>query len=74
MKLKKTKSKLFTNAQYDEFQLRLKGKKKNYSIFTNRLKPKLIEIVALEKYMDKIKEILKTGGTTKNDTPELSIN
>ena len=55
MKVKKTKSKLFTNSEYDELQLRLKDKKKNYSIWSNRLKPKLKEFVALEKYMNKIK-------------------
>ena len=65
MKLTKTKSKLFTNTEYDEFQLRLKGKKKNYSIWSNRLKPKLKEFIALEKYMNKIKELLKKGGFDK---------
>ncbi len=60
MKLTKTKSKLFTNTEYDELQLRLlKDKKKNYSIWSNRLKPKLKEFIALEKYMNKIKELLK---------------
>ena len=62
MKLTKTKSKLFTNTEYNELQLRLKDKKKNYSIWSNRLKPKLKEFIALEKYMDKIKELLKTTG------------
>ena len=64
MKQTKTKSKLFTNTEYDELQLRLKNKKKNYSIWSNRLKPKLKEFVALEKYTEKIKELLngKTGG------------
>lgn len=60
MKLTKTKSKLFTNTEYDELQLRLKGKKKHYSIYSNRLKPKLIEFVALaDKYLEKIKEMIK---------------
>ena len=65
MKLTKTKSKLFTNTEYDEFQLRLKGTKKNYSIWSNMLKPKLNEFVNIEKYMDKIKELLKPGGLDK---------
>ena len=58
MKITKTKSKIFTNAEYDELQLRLKNKKKNYSIWSNRLKPKLKEFIAFEKYLKKIKEIL----------------
>ncbi len=62
MKLTKTKSKLFTNTEYNELQLRLKDKKKNYSIWSNRLKPKLKEFVDLEKYMNKIKELLKAVG------------
>ena len=62
MKLTKTKSKIFTNTEYNELQLRLKDKKKNYSIWSNRLKPKLKEFIALEKYMDKIKELLNEKG------------
>ena len=60
MKVTKTKSKLFTNTEYDELQRRLKDKKQDYSIWSNRLKPKLIEFVAIsEKYLDKIKEMIK---------------
>ena len=60
MKVTKTKSKLFTNAEYDELQLRLKGKKKNYQIYSNRLKPKLAEFVDIsKKHIEKIKEIIK---------------
>ncbi len=60
MKQTKTKSKLFTNLEYNELQLRLKGKKKNYSIWSNRLKPKLKELITLN--IDKIKELLNDGG------------
>lgn len=60
MKLTKTKSRIFTNTEYNELQRRLNGKKKDYTIWSNRLKPKLIEFVALtEKYLDKIKEMIK---------------
>ena len=64
MKYTKTKSKLFTNTEFDELQFRLKDKKKNYSIWSNRLKPKLKEFVELNKHLHKIKELLdgKTGG------------
>lgn len=60
MKQRKTESKLFTNTEYNELQRRLRGKKKEYSIWSNRLKPKLIEFVDMsEKYLDKIKDLLK---------------
>ena len=58
MKETKTKSKLFTNAEYDELQLRLEEKKKNYSIWSNRLKPKLTEFVMLQEHTEKIKKLL----------------
>ena len=60
MKITKTKSRLFTNAEYDELQVRLSGKKKNYTIWSNRLKPKLIEFLALEKQREKIEGLFKT--------------
>ena len=65
MKLTKTKSKLFTNTEYDELQLRLKGEKKDYAIWW-KMKPKLIEFVNVaDKYLDKINQIIKHSPVPK---------
>ena len=51
-------SKIFTETEQKEFELRLKGKKKNYKIWY-RVKPKLIELLKLFKQKKKIEKLLK---------------
>lgn len=55
----KRKSHIFSRLEYEEFQLRKQGKKKYYSVWCNRLKPKLLEILNLFKEKKKIIKILK---------------
>jgi len=51
-------SKIFTPTEQKEFELRLKGKKKNYRIWY-RVKPKLIELLSLLKLKKKIEKLIK---------------
>ncbi len=51
-------SKIFTPTEQKEFEVRLKGKKKNYKIWY-RVKPKLIELIELFKLKKKIKKLLE---------------
>ena len=52
------KSKLFTKTEQKEFELRLKGKKKNYKIWY-KLKPKIIELLELFKKKKQIEKLLE---------------
>lgn len=56
----KTQSKIFTPTEQKEFELRLKGKKKNYKIWY-RVKPKLLELLELFKSKKKIEKLLNTS-------------
>ncbi len=51
-------SKIFTPTEQKEFELRLKGKKKNYKIWY-RVKPKLIELLKLFKLKKEIEKLLE---------------
>lgn len=58
----KHNSTIFTNAELQEFQRRLEGKKEDYKIWY-RVKPKLAELVELFKQKKQIEKLLKeTGG------------
>ncbi len=50
-------STIFTPTEQKEFELRLKGKKKNYRIWY-RVKPKLFELLELFKKKKKIEDIV----------------
>ncbi len=52
-------SKIFTKTEQQEFELRLKGKKKNYKIWY-KLKPKIIELLELFKKKKQIEKLLNT--------------
>jgi len=51
-------SKLFTPTEQEEFELRLKGEKKNYKIWY-RVKPKLLELLELFKLRKKITKLIQ---------------
>ena len=51
-------SKIFTQREQKEFELRLKGKKKDYNIWY-RVKPKLIELLELFKIKKKIEKLIQ---------------
>jgi len=51
-------SKIFTTTEQKEFELRLKGKKKNYKIWY-RVKPKLEELLNLFKQKKDIERLLE---------------
>ena len=51
-------SKIFTPTEQKEFELRLKGDKKDYRIWY-RVKPKLIELLELFKLKKKIEKLIQ---------------
>ena len=51
-------SKIFTITEQKEFELRLKGKKKNYKIWY-KIKPKIIELLELFKKKKQIEKLLE---------------
>lgn len=68
-------SKIFTKAEIKEIDRRLKGDRSDRTgIFTNRIKPKLIEILRWIKKRKEINQLLKIGvGSKKRKNVKKSL-